>query len=200
MKTTYFIILSLIFSYTTSGQVHSNLIDSLVNQRNISSEALNLEIKYFENMLDSLRAYDHSQTQKFNNKIDSIKKEHVSSNTLKIKIKSAGKAVVYENKSSYSNELIRLENGTELLLLEIVNSLFYKVDYNGIIGYLQIEDTIDGKGSTSTKSTSSSYSSRKRNYSNSSTTKSTQCTGRTQEGSRCKNSTKSYSSRCHLHD
>lgn len=191
------IILFLTLLFTIQGAYCQNnqmTLDSLVRLKNMNCEIYNVEIQNVENRLDSLKNVRQDIVQYFDDIIDSIKGSQGVNDGLLIQIKTKlnKDAIIYENKSSYSKELLRLQNGKEVKLIEIVNSLFYKVEYNGIIGFLQIKDTQDSGSKSNYSSPSTKYKSSSNN--------SKQCTGYTQDGTRCKNSTKSYGGRCHLHD
>jgi len=180
-------------------------IERLINLKNRIDEEIANKIDKTKNTLDSLENVRNETSEYYNVQIDSLKRNKAITNGISAKIRTDNVAHIYQNKSSFSDKLATLKNGTQVTIIELTNKLYCKVDYNGTVGYLKIENIDDGSSlnssSNSSTTNSSYYSSPSYKYKPSSYKRpSSQCTGYTQSGKRCKNSTKSYSSKCHLHD
>jgi len=184
-------------------------IEKLINLKNQIDEEITNEIERTKSTLDSLENAKSEFNEYYNAKIDSLKRDQVNTNGIVATIRTDNVAHIYENKSSFSNSLASLKSGTQVTIIELTNKMYCKVDYNGVIGYLKIENIYDGTSlnsgsniqNSSSTTNNSYYSSPNYKYKSSSYSKSSsQCTGYTKSGKRCKNSTKSYSGRCHLHD
>lgn len=157
-----------------------------------------------------------SQKNQLEKQIEEVEKKIITeilTDGYEMTIKSSYRGQTYDLKvSNRTPEItILLADGNKVTVLGM-ESIYYKVKFGEDVGLVffanpdfpisllkeyKYKDHIEGKGNYKKSSLSGSSSSS--TSTKSSDCSSTQCTGHTQKGSRCRNMTTNCSGRCHLH-